>query len=222
MNSETTLRPQNVFSEVSDILICEDHPLVQKGLELSLKELLPGVKSLRQTQWGQQAYQMALNQKPDLVFVDLGLPDISGVELIRLLRQSWSDLKIIVLTNCDNPATLFQVKSLGVCGIMQKVSSVDQLQKMLSLVYEANSLITVLDTATEGLLGRHNNIDFTPREYEVLQEIICGKSNQEIADLLGCAVTTVRFHRANILEKTGIRNAAELTAWFFQGQPKRN
>lgn len=208
--------------QITDVLICEDHPFVQMGLELVLKSLLPNLQSLRKSQFGKKALQMAMEKKPDVAFVDLGLPDISGVELIRKLKQIWTDIKIIVLTNCDNPATLFQVKTLEVVGVMQKASSEEELRLMLKKTLSEGLSSIALDQNTKELLSCHNQVEFTPREYQVLLEVIQGKSNQEIADLLNCAVTTVRFHRANIFEKTRIRNAAELTAWFFQGQRQRD
>lgn len=215
-------KTQGSLVGISDILICEDHPFVQMGLEVVLRGLLPHLQSLRKTQMGKQALQMAAEQKPDVAFVDLGLPDISGIELIRQLKQICPDIKIIVLTNCDNPSTLFQVKALGVSGVMQKVSSEEELRQMLKIALSTEDGALTLDRNTKSLLSQHHQVEFTPREYEVLLEVIQGKSNQEIAELLGCALTTVRFHRANILEKTGIRNAAELTAWFFQGQRQRD
>jgi len=209
-------------SQISDVLLCEDHPFVQLGLEVSLSKLLPNLKSLRKSALGKEALGMIATQKPDLAFIDLGLPDMSGVDVIRSLKQSYPDLKIIVVTNCDNGATLLEVQRLGVSGIMQKISSQEQLQGILAEVFLRKDGLPVLDKNTEGILKSQEAVELTPREYDVLQEVVQGKSNQQIADKLGCAVTTVRFHRANILDKTGVRNAAELTAWFLQGQRKRH
>ncbi|MBX3020549.1 MAG: response regulator transcription factor [Bdellovibrionales bacterium] len=207
---------------IHDVLLCEDHPFVLMGLEVVLKNLIPGLQRLRKSTTGEEAIGMARKQKPDLALVDLGLPDMGGGELIQQLKQLWPDLKIIVVTNCDNVSTLSQVKRLGVCGIMQKISSSDHLQQILEEAFSKNPKTPAMDPFTSSLLKNHEDIEFTPREYEVLQEIIQGLSNQQISEKLGCALTTVRFHRANILEKTGIRNAAELTAWFLQGQRKRH
>jgi DNA-binding NarL/FixJ family response regulator len=206
------------LSSISDVLLCEDHPFVQMGLELSLKDLFPGLRTLRKSMLGRDALRMAKERKPDLAFVDLGLPDISGLELIQELKTAWPDLKIVVVTGCDNAATLLRVKKLGVSGILQKVSSHDRLRIVVESIFLKPSVQTALDPRTTEILKSHRDVEFTPREYDVLQEIIQGKSNQQIAEKLGCALTTVRFHRANLFEKTGVRSAAELTAWFLQGQ----
>ena len=212
----------NAFQEfrIGDVLACEDHPFVQLGLNASLKETLPHLRSLRLAGSGKEALRLAQEKRPDLVIVDLGLPDMSGLELIQLLREMWTDLKILVVTSCDNPSTLLQAKRSGVVGIMQKSSSTELLAHALESVRSGRTLF--LDPAVSGLLQEHEEIEFTPREYEILQEIIQGLSNQQIADKLNCALTNVRFHRANILHKANVRSGAELAAWFSRGQSKRN
>lgn len=212
------------FLHISDVLLCEDHPFVQLGQEVVLRRLLPNLKSLRTSALGSDAIRLGSEHKPDLALIDLGLPDMPGTEVIRQLKQKFPNLKIIVITNCDNSALLHEVKSLGVSAIMQKSSSPENLQAVLNRIFsEPSPQDTAVDKSTlEILQQRDSFIEFTPRETEVLQEIVQGKSNQQIAEKMGCALTTVRFHRANILEKTGFRNAAELTAWFIQGQRKRH
>lgn len=204
---------------IRDILICEDHQLVQLGLEVSLKEFLPKLQSIRVSALGHEALSLAQERKPDLVLLDLGLPDMSGIELIQKLKLTWPDIKILVITNCDSASTLLQAKKLGVSGIMQKGASVEQLGFALRSL---DAFSMYLDPVVQSLLQQWDCVDFTPREYEILQEIVQGRSNQEIADKLECATSTVRFHRANILQKANIRTGAELAAWFLRGKRQNN
>lgn len=205
---------------IRNILVCEDHPFVQLGLKVSLTKAFPHLESLRIASTGGLALQLAKKQKPDLAVVDLGLPDMAGADLIQGLQKLWWGLKILVVTSCDNPTILLRTKKLGVAGIIQKSSSLEHLTSCLSQITSDGRVF--LDPAVKAILQEHDEIEFTPKEFEVLQEITQGLSNQQIADKMGCAVTTVRYHRANILHKTGIRTGAELAAWFLQGQRKRN
>lgn len=209
------------LSQVKNILICEDHPFIQMGIEVALKGLLPKECSFKIANCGEDAIKTASNTRLDLAFVDLGLPGISGVEVIKELKILAPTTKVLVVTSCDNPSTLKDVESLSPSAIIQKSSSGEHLQHALAHL-ENVSVGAYFDPKTRSLLSEYREIQFTAREQEVLGEIVQGYSNQKIADRLGCAVTTVRFHRANILGKTGMKNAAELTAWYLQGQRKRD
>src|SRR5690606_5688677 len=153
-----------------------------------------------------------LIQKPDLLIMDLGLPELSGIEVIKQLKPTLSETKILVVTSCDNPATLREVENLGVHAIIKKAASEILLQIALDHM-EAPIDTIYLDNLTMAILEEKSVVEFTSRELEVLDLIVKGQPNQEIADKLGCALTTIRFHRANIMSKAGMRNAAELTAW---------
>lgn len=207
------------FSRFQHILICEDHPLVQLGLKVTIEKLVPHLQSLQVASSGAEALTMSRLQTPDLAILDLGLPDMHGTSVIQNLKSLHPHLEILVITSCDTPAILAQVKNIGVAGIIQKASSGEELTKALQHIQSGNSR-PYLDQDVRKLLLECENIQFTPREYEVLLEIITGQSNQEIADKLGCALTTVRFHRANIMAKAGVHNSTELAAWFSRKSPK--
>lgn len=204
-----------MLSSIRNILICEDHQLIQLGLELSLKSLFLNLESCQMVSTGAQALRQVKAKKPDLVFLDLGLPDMNGIHLIEELQIVWPDLNIVVITSCDSPPTLMRVKKLGVKAIMQKGASREHFIAAIQSLEKAG---TFLDPVICSLLQGADLNDFTPREYEILEQITQGLSNQQIADKLGCALSTVRFHRANILQKANIRTGAELAAWFLRGK----
>lgn len=203
-----------MLSSIKNILICEDHQLIQLGLELSLKKLL-NLESCQMVSTGAQALHQAKIKKPDLVFLDLGLPDMNGINLIEQLHLIWPNLNIVVITSCDSPPTLMRVKKLGVRAIMQKGASREH---FIAAIQSLEKSGTFLDPVICSLLKDAELNEFTPREYEILEQITQGLSNQQIADKLGCALSTVRFHRANILQKANIRTGAELAAWFLRGK----
>lgn len=126
-----TVQPSQVFSSLHHILVCEDHHLVQLGLQISLQKSLPHLKTLHLAGTAAEALQFAKAQKPDLALIDLGLPDMPGVQLIQQLQNLWPAVKVLVITSCNNPSILFQVKKLRVAGIMQKASSSEELKTAL-------------------------------------------------------------------------------------------
>lgn len=209
------------LSQIKEVLICEDHSFIQLGIEIALKEILPEACSYAVAKCGAEAIALADSTQFHLAFVDLGLPDMSGTVVVEKLKEISPKTRIMVVTSCDNPLTLRQVEKLAPSAIIQKSSSSEHL-KLAILQLEDRHSTTYLDEETRSLLGECEEIHFTAKENEVLSEIVQGLSNQEIAQRMGCSLTTIRFHRANILSKTGMKNAAELTAWYLQGQRKRN
>lgn len=205
------------YSSLHHVLICEDHHLVQLGLQVSLQKSLPQLKTLHIAGTAEEALQFAKDRRPDLALIDLGLPDMSGVHLIQQLQNLWPEIKVLVVTSCNNPSIIAQVLKLNVAGIMQKASSSEELRTALQRVCDGSGE-AYLDPYIRTLLRSHDKVEFTPREYDVLLQIIQGHSNQDIANKIGCAITTVRFHRSNIMEKAGVHSATELAAWFNQGQ----
>ncbi len=204
------------FKDLKRILICEDHPLVQMGLDIVLKNLLPHAE-LTIVGNGARALAEIIDRDFDLILMDLGLPDISGTELIEKIKKVKPSVKILVVTSCDQPAVLGKVMALGVAGIMQKATSVEHLSRALLWVEESANK-PFLDAEVSALLQEVHSCDFTQKELLILAEIVKGSTNQEIADELNCSIFSVRFHRANILSKAGVRNAAELTARHLQNK----
>ena len=198
------------------ILVCEDHPFVQFGIKSLMDKIVPHCKLIF-SQTGREAISHLKQHRAELALVDLGLPDMTGVELISKLKSLNNSIKILVLTSCENPTVLKQVVNLGVSGVMQKASSAEELECAFLHIKNKKKNI-YLDSYVKTILSVTDGISFTPKEVEVLQKIVKGLSNQEIADKLKCSIYSVRFHRANILSKTNMRSAAELTAWYLKGQ----
>lgn len=212
----TVVESQNI----SDILICEDHPFIQAGLEITLRNFLPAQIKIHKALTGKAALELVSDRQPDLAIMDLELPDLSGFEVIKEIQKLSPLTKILVLTNCQNPSTLRQIYALDVKAISHKSSPVEEFSVLFEKIFTSRSVL--LDPSISNLLEQNQHLHFTPKELEVLEKIALGYSNQKIADEMGCALTTIRFHRANIMQKGDFRNAAEVTAWFLKGKSQTN
>lgn len=202
-----------------EVLICDDHAFCRMGLEVALRAANPQVRRLHLVGSAEAALEVLRSDQPDLACIDLGLPGMSGLELIRALKLARPDLPVIVVTACDLPETLRQLLKLGVAAILQKESGGGELRKILASMVSLPRE-TILDARAKEILRESPPPDLTPREFEVMELVVQGLSNRQIADRFDCAVSTIRFHRANVMEKIDVRNAAELTAWYLQGQRK--
>lgn len=209
-----------ISSSFKNILICDDHSFIRIGIESCLREAVSEETTIYKASNGKEAIELVRKNKIDLVLLDLNLPDIGGPEVIDEVKKISSFFKIIVITSCDQAEILLRVKNKNVEGIIQKSTSSDHLRACMAHI-SRGEVKTYLDPFITQIIGNHEIIEFTGKESEVLNGIIEGQTNQEIANKLGIALSTVRFHRANIMSKTGMRNAAELTAWYLSGKEKK-
>lgn len=209
----------NENSLIQNILICDDHYFIQLGIEVSLQEILSQQYTVHKASSGTRAIEVMRRQKIDLALVDLHLPDISGIEVIAEIKRYRPKTKIVVVTSCDQAEVLLEVKKNEVNGIIQKSTSSDYLRACLTHISHGETT-SYIDPHISHIIGNHEVIEFTAKECEVLKGIVQGFTNQELADQLGIALSTVRFHRANIMSKSGMRNAAELTGWYLSGKGK--
>lgn len=203
-----------------DILLCDDHPICQMGVEYVLQSSHPEPFHLRKVANGNEALEEIKKKMPDVLVLDLGLPDFSGAELIRAIREIAPSLKIIVLTNCDSPPILRQVLQYRVQALLQKTHSIENLKTVFKAAHD-HSGIPYVDPTIEKLLAQvSTRPSLTPREFEVLEWIAKGHTSREIANILKCSSETVKSHRSNIMAKINVRNTAEMMAAYLQGKVK--
>lgn len=199
------------------VLIIEDHVLVREGLKMLLS-LNPSLLVVGDTGDGTEIRRMAKNLQPDLVLLDLDLPQCHGTEVATILKQQFPQIKVLILTGSLQPASVRSALAAGADGYVVKHGNSDELLRAIPAVLDGQCFISpalaevVDDGATSLAL-------LTSREQEILTLLARGKSNQDVADLLALSVHTVRTHRQNILEKLDLHNAAEMTAWAIRHIP---
>jgi DNA-binding NarL/FixJ family response regulator len=201
------------------ILIADDHGLVRRGVR-SLLHSRNGWRVVGEAANGREAVQKALELKPDVAVVDISMPELDGVEVTRQIREAVPNAKVLVVTMHESDRMVQRALDAGAHGYVLKSDLTDCLPKAVKAVAEGKRFLTpkVSEIVLEGFLkarGEHQQGEragtrTTPRETEIIRLLAAGKSNKEIAALLGITVRTAETHRSKIMLKLGLRSLAEL------------
>ncbi|SMC77548.1 response regulator [Lentzea albidocapillata] len=202
------------------ILLADDHALVRRGVRMILDNE-PDLEVVGEAGDGAEAISLARRDKPDLAILDIAMPRLTGLQAARELSRLLPDLRILILTMYDNEQYFFEALKAGASGyVLKSVADRDLVEACRSAMRgepflypgAVNSLIrNYLDRAKEG--GGFPAKAITDREEEILKLVAEGHSSKEIADMLVISVKTVERHRANLLQKLGLRDRLELTRY---------
>ncbi len=195
------------------ILLAEDHMLVAEALQ---KLLEPQFEVVGIVSDGRALIQTAKRLNPDLVFVDVGMPLLNGLDAARQLRQLMPHLKMIFLTMNEDPEIAMEAMACGASAYLFKTSASAELLKAIQEVLQNRTYVTprieqhiVEEFIRDPRPGVHHR-HLTTRQREVLQLLAEGRTMKEIADILGVTPRTVAFHKYRTMEEFGIRSNAEL------------
>ncbi|MGW6443297.1 response regulator [Lentzea sp. NPDC055074] len=202
------------------ILLADDHALVRRGVRMILDNE-PDLEVVGEAGDGAEAISRAKQDKPDLAILDIAMPRLTGLQAARELSRLQPDLRILILTMYDNEQYFFEALKAGASGyVLKSVADRDLVEACRSAMRgepflypgAVNSLIrNYLDRAREG--GGFPAKAITDREEEILKLVAEGHSSKEIADMLVISVKTVERHRANLLQKLGLKDRLELTRY---------
>ncbi|HZU09659.1 MAG TPA: response regulator transcription factor, partial [Pseudacidobacterium sp.] len=183
------------------ILVVDDHPLMRVGIA-AIIDAQPDMMTIAQAGSAEEAVRQYAQHHPDIILVDLRLPDKSGVEIIRCIRSKNANAKFIVLTTYDGDEDIHQALEAGARGYIIKGMPYETLIDALRRVHAGNRY---LPRPIEKILeSRMPDSDLSPREREVLALIVAGKSNKEIATALGISRATVKCHVSEIFSRMGV------------------
>jgi DNA-binding NarL/FixJ family response regulator len=193
------------------VLLVDDHALVRRGFRLMLEDD-PEITIVAEAGDGADAVKLAGELRPRVVVMDCALPGMSGMDATKQIRQQWPDIAVLMLTMHSEDTWVRLALEAGANGYILK-SAVDL--DLIQAVRKVAEGETVLDpkVAKPAALKGDKSLGLTHRELEILQLIVSGKSNKEIASDLSLSVNTVSVHRANIMETLGIHNTAELVVY---------
>jgi DNA-binding NarL/FixJ family response regulator len=209
------------------ILIADDHGLVRRGVREVLNSQ-HGWRVVGEAVNGREAVQKAIELKPDVAVVDIGMPELDGVEVTRQIRAAVPDTKVLVLTMHESDQMVSRALDAGARGYLLKSDLTDCLPKAVKAVAEGKRFLTpkVSEIVLEGFLktrsqhqqGGRTGARITPREIEIVRLLAEGKSNKEIAAALEIAVRTVETHRAKIMFKLDLHSSNELVRYAIRSK----
>ena len=201
------------------ILVADDHELVRRGIR-GLLCARRGWTVIAEAVNGREAVEKANKLKPDVVILDVSMPDLDGLQATRRIREVVPTTKVVVLTMHDSDQMVRRVLHAGALGYVLKSDLATQLVKAVKYVSVGKQFLTprISDMVLKGFLNIGNQVDKTGhsrarptlREIEVIRLLAEGKANKEIAVELGIAIRTVETHRAKIMLKLGLHSLTEL------------
>jgi two-component system nitrate/nitrite response regulator NarL len=203
------------------ILLVDDHVLFRKGMS-RLIDSQPDLEVVAEAEDGFQAVQYARRFKPDLILMDIHMPECDGHEATRLIVNDWPEAQIVMLTVSDDDQDLFTAVRNGAIGYLVKKIEPEELFSRLRGVTQGEAPISrvmagriLREFARVGTEGPppDSTRSLTPREREVLQLVTKGMTNKEIGVQLHIAENTVKNHLRNILEKLHLQNRAQAAAY---------
>jgi DNA-binding NarL/FixJ family response regulator len=200
-----------IAAEKIKVMVVDDHPLMRVGVS-SIVNARPNMIVVAQTGSGEEAVELFAQHKPDITLMDLRLPGMSGVDAIQSIRSRWPSAKFVVLTTYEGDEDIHRALEAGARGYIIKGMPYQTLIDALIRVHTGGRFLPA--PVTKALESRTPNSDLSSREREVLLHMVDGKTNREIANLLGITEATVKCHVSTILMRLNVndRTQAVVTA----------
>jgi DNA-binding NarL/FixJ family response regulator len=193
------------------VLLVDDHALVRKGFRRMLEDD-PAIAIVGEASDGNDAVRLALELKPQVTVMDCALPGISGIEATRQIRAKLPEAAILMLSMHSEDTLIRQALEAGARGYILKNAMDLDLIKAVKGVAAGKTVLDPQLVKPEALKGERDS-GLTVRELEILQHIVAGQSNKEIATELKLSANTVAVHRANIMDALGMHKTAELVVY---------
>ncbi len=187
-------------------MLVDDHPAFRVGMA-ALIESEPDLQVIAQTGSGRQALELYRQHEPDIVLMDLRLPDLGGVEAIIALRKEFPAAHVIVLTTFDLDEDIFRATQSGAQSYLLKDTPEDELIATIRAVHEGKG--TLPQRLAQRLAARRQRPDLSQRELDVLQQLAKGRTNKEIAAHLFISEDTVKSHIKGLFSKLDVKDRTD-------------
>ena len=197
------------------VLIVDDHPVTRDGLKTAFG-VSEEIEVVGEAASGEEAVRAVDEHIPDIVFMDVRMPGMNGIEATRLIRQAHPETRVILFTIDESRASLSEAIQAGVSGYLLKDAGVEELISAAHAAMQGKAVIhpslTQAFIEEVRLADRHPEAPLSPREIEILQKIAYGATTKEVADQLGISFHTVKTHLERIFEKLGANDRAQAVA----------
>ena len=199
------------------ILLVDDHQMVRLGLK-SYLELQEDIAEVSEAVNGKEGVEKALASRPDVIIMDIVMPEMNGIEATLAILKEWPEAKILILTSYLDNEKIYPVLDAGAHGYMLKTSSAEEILRAVKKVAKGEFAI---ETEVSKKVEYHRNHielheDLTARERAILGLLAKGYENQRIADELFISLKTVKTHVSNILSKLEVSDRTQAVVYAFQ------
>ena len=199
------------------ILLVDDHQMVRLGLK-SYLELQEDIAEVSEAVNGKEGVEQALAGRPDVIIMDIVMPEMNGIEATLAILKEWPEAKILILTSYLDNEKIYPVLDAGAHGYMLKTSSAEEILRAVKKVAKGEFAI---ETEVSKKVEYHRNHielheDLTARERDILGLLAKGYENQRIADELFISLKTVKTHVSNILSKLEVSDRTQAVVYAFQ------
>ncbi|MBV9125185.1 MAG: response regulator transcription factor [Planctomycetes bacterium] len=197
------------------VMLVEDHTLVREGFRALLRQL-PDVEVVAEAGDGRTALSLIKTHLPDVVFLDITLPGMNGLEVADRVAKKWPDMRVIMLSMHVNEEYVLHAHRAGAAGFLVKYAASDELAKALRTTatgetYFSPEVAKAVEEYSQRVEGGLTSLQrLTPRQREVLQLIAEGRTTKEISQALTISVKTVETHRMQLMERLGIDHVVGL------------
>jgi DNA-binding NarL/FixJ family response regulator len=200
------------------VLVADDHEVVRTGLARLLED--SGITIVAEAENGEQAVEMTLKHNPDVILMDIRMPDSDGLAALEKIRKKKPEARIVMLSTYDNPTYVARSVALGAADYVLKDSSREDLISAITRAAsgESPSEDSILHRVKDTMSRRRERVDrseipLTNRELQVLRHVALGLSNREIGRSLGISIETVKEHVQNILRKIDVADRTQAAVW---------
>ena len=210
------------------VLIADDQELIRQSLQivLGIREEISVIGTAGN---GNEVIRLVQKEKPDVILMDVRMPEMDGVQCTRMIKERYPQIKIIILTTFDDDEFVFSALKYGASGYLLKGISMDELEKAIRTVHQGCAMINpgiaskVVELFSEMAQSNYDimieaeNVDeLTDGEWEIIKLIGRGMSNKEIAKAISLSEGTVRNYLSSILNKLNLRDRTQLAIWEVQ------
>lgn len=210
------------------ILIADDQELIRQSLQIILSNE-PDFIVTENAANGLEVIRSVRRERPDVILMDIRMPEMDGVVCTQIIKENYPDIKIIILTTFDDDEYVFNALKFGASGYLLKGISIEELTKAIRKVYQGNAMINediaskvvrLFSQMAQGSFSiqvdEKQSQELKENEWEIIVQVGRGLSNKEIASALNLSEGTVRNNLSHILSKLGLRDRTQLAIWAVQ------
>ena len=203
------------MTDQTRVMIVDDHPMVAEGIEAIL-DTYDDIDVVCTASSGREAIELSQDVNPDVILLDLNMPDVSGLTATEMIIEQRPDTRILILSMHDSPEYISTALSHGASGYVLKDVPTDEIKRAIDCVMAGEKYLCTGARSSLAPATRDGRDPLTSREQTILLQLAQGKSNKEVANALEISVRTVETHRKNIKRKLGISSTAGLTRYAME------